>query len=561
MKGKPLSETHPELAAQAVGWDPTEVTPGSGQKRLWRCTQSHEWEAQILNRVNGTGCPYCAGRLMTGVNDLATTHPELANEADGWNPTLITAGSGKKVNWKCEYGHQWKAAISNRVNGTGCPVCAGRKVVPGFNDFATLNPELALEADGWDPTTVLAGTHTKYSWSCPNSHNYSVSPGERQIGRGCPVCAGKRVVPGFNDFATLNPELALEADGWDPTTVTAHSKKKLPWRCLIGHNFLANTQGRSNGEGCPVCAGKQVLIGFNDLATLNPELALEADGWDPTTVTAHSGRKLSWRCPKHHRYEMTPNARSDGAGCPFCSGNRVLAGFNDLATLNPELALEADGWDPTTVTAGSNKKHGWRCALGHRYLANPKGRGHGEGCPVCAGKQVLIGFNDLATLNPELALEADGWDPTTVTAGSNKKQQWMCEFGHKWSTAPSSRKAGRGCPSCATTGFDPNADGWLYFLSNELWGLLQIGITNDFKRRLKEHGAQWDVVEVRGPMPGGTTYQWEQDVLHSLKRRGVELAPEHIAGKFSGYTEAWVQEDFPAKSLTELMNLVHEDEE
>ena len=63
------------------------------------------------------------------------------------------------------------------------------------------------------------------------------------------------------------------------------------------------------------------------------------------------------------------------------------------------------------------------------------------------------------------------------------------------------------------------------------------------------------------PMPGGTTYQWEQDVLHSLKRRGVELAPEHIAGKFSGYTEAWVQEDFPAKSLTELMNLVHEDEE
>ena len=431
MKGKPLSETHPELAAQAVGWDPTEVTPGSGQKRLWRCTQSHEWEAQILNRVNGTGCPYCAGRLMTGVNDLATTHPELANEADGWNPTLITAGSGKKVNWKCEYGHQWKAAISNRVNGTGCPVCAGRKVVPGFNDFATLNPELALEADGWDPTTVLAGTHTKYSWSCPNGHNYSVSPGERQIGRGCPVCAGKRVVPGFNDFATLNPELALEADGWDPTTVTAHSKKKLPWRCHIGHNFLANTQGRSDGEGCP----------------------------------------------------------------------------------------------------------------------------------VCAGKQVLIGFNDLATLNPELALEADGWDPTTVTAGSNKKQQWMCEFGHKWNTAPSSRKAGRGCPSCATTGFDPNADGWLYFLSNELWGLLQIGITNDFKRRLKEHGAQWDVVEVRGPMPGGTTYQWEQDVLHSLKRRGVELAPEHIAGKFSGYTEAWVQEDFPAKSLTELMNLVHEDEE
>ena len=31
-------------------------------------------------------------------------------------------------------------------------------------------------------------------------------------------------------------------------------------------------------------------------------------------------------------------------------------GVNDLATLHPEVAAEADGWDPSTVTSGSNKK-------------------------------------------------------------------------------------------------------------------------------------------------------------------------------------------------------------
>ena len=28
---------------------------------------------------------------------LSVTHPELAKEADGWDPTLVTSGSGQKA--------------------------------------------------------------------------------------------------------------------------------------------------------------------------------------------------------------------------------------------------------------------------------------------------------------------------------------------------------------------------------------------------------------------------------------------------------------------------------
>ena len=31
----------------------------------------------------------------------------------------------------------------------GCPYCAGRKVLPGFNDLAALRPDLAVQ---WHPT-------------------------------------------------------------------------------------------------------------------------------------------------------------------------------------------------------------------------------------------------------------------------------------------------------------------------------------------------------------------------------------------------------------------------
>jgi hypothetical protein len=61
-------------------------------------------------------------------------------------------------------------------------------------------------------------------------------------------------------------------------------------------------------------------------------------------------------------------------------------------------------------------------------------------------------------------------------------------------------------------------------------------------------------------MPGDITYLWEQDILRALSRRGVSLGPSHIAGKFSGFTEAWIEQDFDAKDLTALMSLVHLDE-
>jgi len=33
----------------------------------------------------------------TSKSSLAETHPELAAQADGWDPTTVTAGSGKRV--------------------------------------------------------------------------------------------------------------------------------------------------------------------------------------------------------------------------------------------------------------------------------------------------------------------------------------------------------------------------------------------------------------------------------------------------------------------------------
>jgi hypothetical protein len=186
-----------------------------------------------------------------------------------------------------------------------------------------------------------------------------------------------------NILSLVEPELASEAHGWDPTTVTSGSNVRRPWVCRLSHVWEATVANRVKGTGCPYCNGKKVLAGFNDLATTNPELAAQACDWDPTTVTSGSDRVVEWRCDQGHQWQAKVCTRNRGASCPYCAGKKVLAGFNDLATTHPELAEQAYHWDPTTVTAGSNKITTWRCELDHFWEASVNNRSHGSGCPDC----------------------------------------------------------------------------------------------------------------------------------------------------------------------------------
>ena len=127
-------------------------------------------------------------------------------------------------------------------------------------------------------------------------------------------------------------------------------------------------------------------------------------------------------------------------GYPICKNLTTQRGYNDLATAHPLIAKEANGWDPTKVGAGSEKKRNWTCNLGHSYQASPKSRTKkpvGTACPYCSGNRVKEGFNDLGTTHPQLAKEAYQWNPKTVVAGSIKKRCWICvenTFGLRRST-------------------------------------------------------------------------------------------------------------------------------
>ena len=334
---------------------------------------------------------------------MSEWHPEKNGDLD---PTKITHGSKKKVWWKCSaQGHTWEAVVYSRaLNGAGCPVCSGQKVLPGFNDLATTHPELMAEwspRNEFGPESVSEGSTKRVRWECAAEHTWEAVVNNRALsGKGCPVCSGTKVLPGFNDLATTHSELVAEWSGrnaFGPETVTAGSGKRAIWECAAEHTWAARVSHRTGlGSGCPYCSGSRAITGETDLASQRPDLAAE---WSPENdrapdeVTVSSGYKASWVCADHgHAWVATVCTRSKGHGCPVCVNQKIIPGFNDLASAHPELVEE---WSPKngdltpeTVSVGSGKKVWWMCRSGHEWAVAPGVRtGHGSGCPKCCFRQ------------------------------------------------------------------------------------------------------------------------------------------------------------------------------
>ena len=398
-----LSTVNPELAAQWHHTKNGDLTPdmvmaGSNKKVWWRGSCGHEWEARIADRRRRTGCPICNKESKTSFPEQALffytkkLFPEVVNrdtslgkELDIYIPSIRTA-----IEYDGNYYHNniqrdlsknlWckKHGIRLiRIRESKCPKINVDDVIICKND-----DDKSLE-DALVELMILL-----------NLQNVSVN-----IERDRVVIFDHYITnQKENSLAAKHPAIAEEWHPFKnskikPDMVTAGSNKKVWWKCKKGHEWQSSINSRNRGSSCPYCSKRKVLKGFNDLSTVNPELAAE---WHPTKngsltpdmVMAGSTKKVWWQCEHGHEWQASVNNRSKGTGCPYCSGRKALKGFNDLATVNPELATE---WHPTKnsdmtsdmVTSGSEKKVWWQCKRGHEWQARIADRSKGSGCPIC----------------------------------------------------------------------------------------------------------------------------------------------------------------------------------
>ena len=222
-----------------------------------------------------------------------------------------------------------------------------------------------------------------------------------------------------------------------------------------------------------------------NISRLDPALQQQ---WDhaanahlgPVDIPPKNSRKVWWicdQCPDGHlhRWEATVANRSNGRGCPQCSGRKVCK-HNSLATKAPLIAAqwdyEANDRTPDSVTAQSNQPFTWICDIcGHRWSVAPGQRvsKNRRGCPEC-GEQARTRktkqpfFADCQDPRGKTLLAE--WDhernaplgnfPHNTRLKSHKQIFWLCTNcpagqPHSWPAQPyqRTRRNHSGCPFCA----------------------------------------------------------------------------------------------------------------
>ncbi len=322
---------------------------GSHTKAWWKCSKcGYEWEAEIRRRVKGSQCPCCTNQIVViGINDLTTTHPEIAKEwhpikNNNLTPQNITAGSNKRIWWKCIMcGHEWQTSVYHRsINASGCPKCrhSKRKNSAKQDSLNITHPKIAkdwhISKNGkLKPGMFTKGSRYKAWWKCHICGKESQK--EIKLYNGCTNCK-KNERLSIKNLAIEKPNLIKEwnynkNNNLKPENCATASNKRVWWKCSkCGYEWEAKIGNRSIlDRGCPLCANKKVITGINDLTTTHPEIAKE---WHPTKnanltpekVTHGTSKKVWWICPQGHEYQATISHRTqdNGTNCPICNSGK-----------------------------------------------------------------------------------------------------------------------------------------------------------------------------------------------------------------------------------------------
>jgi len=392
---------------------PYELTKGSHEIVWWKCKYGHEWQTSVGNRIKKHKCPYCSGRFaIKGVNDLETINPILAKE---WNyekngelkPSDVKFGSDKKVWWKCKYGHEWEATISNRNKKRGCPICSQSRhiSVPEKAIYYYLSkvflveqnkkiPEKYMELDLFIPQLNLAIEYDGKVW-----HKNI----KRDILKDNYCLKNKIHLVRIREYGTPDYNSTAKFIYTDKPDLELKYLKPVLYELFeyINKEFNVSITMPINIEKdyYEIISQIKKYDYANSLAYKFPELIKE---WDyekngnlkPENISSGSSRKVWWKCKHGHEWKTAINNRTNISNqnqCPYCQCKKTDIGVNDIVTLNCDFLID---WDyskndipPNQYMKNSGKYVWWKCSkCGFEWKASIDQRSK-HGCRYCSRKE------------------------------------------------------------------------------------------------------------------------------------------------------------------------------
>lgn len=214
-------------------------------KVKWVCEKGHEVIESPHTRLRRKNafCPICGKNRLGSLSDVDKEMAKLYSSKNSVPENEICCESTKVVEWECEKGHTWKRSVANQRRIRTCPVCSKKVASEEYSIFKQ-KPELEKEWDkeknaDIDASAIMPSTNKKVWWICEKGHSYTCSVADKNRGKGCPICAGKKVLEEDSIFATdrvlVDKYWDYEKNSYSPKELPNTSKRKV-WVIVNGES-------------------------------------------------------------------------------------------------------------------------------------------------------------------------------------------------------------------------------------------------------------------------------------------------------------------------------------
>ena len=431
---------------------------GAHHTLKWECEHGHQWSAVPSSIKQGSWCPICA-KNSSGSTQKGSLEEmqEIAINRGGECLSKTYKNSQTKLEWKCHYGHKWKAVPNSVKHGTWCPRCnfnIGEEICRTFFEtvfsceFPKVRPAFLtfkgqrLELDGYCEKLKLAFEHQ----GIQHFKAYKYFGGETQFKELIERDAAKRRLCKENSIMLIEVR--------DLVNIV---KFKNIEKYLI--DLLKSKKVTFNPKSIPKnLEFKSVFSNSNELKKLEL-LAKSKGGTLKSKFYLGVNVKLDWACKEGHNWIATPaeikgTKNRQGTWCPVCAikvrANRLKSNLIEFQ----KIAESQNGKCLSTEYVNNQTKLKWECQHGHRWSAVPASVKQGTWCPVCAKK--LSGSSQRGNIEEmsQLASERGGKCISKNYINAQTKLEWECEYKHRWFARPSDikttkSKKGTWCPVCA----------------------------------------------------------------------------------------------------------------
>ena len=387
-----------------------DVTAGSDRDTWWKCPNGHSYKSSPSRRVmRGSGCGICSHNILVkGVNDLLTTHPEIAKEWDyeknEEKPDEVMAGSNIKKYWFiCPKGHSYKTTVLGRKRGTDCPQCniENHTSFPERAIFYYMKHYIDEVKDSYHNSIIGRKEIDIYLPKYNFGIEYDGQAWHRDYNRDIEkdkVCFKNGI-----ELLRVREYGCYEYDSTSiKTYVTAYDMEELNNAILFIFNYLNKKFSLKIKPDVDVDRDRVKILELMNLSEKENSIANYCPNieeyWDyekngiikPEQISHASVKRIYLKCPKGHNWVAKAGDFVLRPYCPYCDGRRVWPGFNDLFTTNPELKplwSKNNIIDPSTIKKGCNKKALWICQkCGNEYEMAINNK-RGKLCPKCLHKE------------------------------------------------------------------------------------------------------------------------------------------------------------------------------